>query len=377
MAYAYSPSSLYDPSYTPVTPRRKRRSKSVPPPSNSLPSSETTAEFRSNRAWTSSQYIRGLSVGPSYQQKAYDTVRRQYFVPQNIPPRRTLSNAYNLRPPPSYHHTMARLGSTTGLKTQDPYYYASRDYLSRTGSYYGTYGRPRQYRAPQSRVSQFYPGPSEDIYSPGYGSNRYSRSPAKRRPLSQSYSPVILESQDDLEVAKPLKTKEHQAEVKPPSPPVRAVVGKTDVSKDEGVTDIEQKASDIKSVVSPPVRAVQLGETDVSTDHGADVTDLEQRVEDAKDVVSPPVRAVQMGQADIAQGQAADFTDFEELTEIAVDLDFNPHPVRAVQLGEAELANDSMNEVAELNNNPSDEPQAQKATIIEDPQAEFAQQSES
>lgn len=197
MAYAYSSSRLYDPNYTPVTPRRRRRAKSVPAPSESLPH-ESTAEFRSNRAWTSSQYIRGLSVGPSYQQKAYEAVRRDFFVPQTMAPRKSLSNAYNLRPPPSYTHTMARLGSSTGLKQQDPYYYASRDYLARTGSYYGTYSRPKHYRATPSRVSQYYPGPSSDIYSQGYGASRFTRSASQRRPVSQTYTPVIIESNDNL-----------------------------------------------------------------------------------------------------------------------------------------------------------------------------------
>lgn len=206
----YSPgyeSALYDPTYTPVTPRRKRRSNltyNAPTYSAHSPAPSVAAsslDYRSNRTWTSSQYIRGLSVGPSHQQKAYDVVRAQYFVPQTTPPRKSLSNFDNLRPPPSYRHSMARMGSTTGLKEQDPYYYASRDYLSRTGSYYGTYNRPKYTSAttrPRSRVSQYYPGPGADIYSPSYGPKYGSAAQHQRQSRRPQYSPVIVESQDNL-----------------------------------------------------------------------------------------------------------------------------------------------------------------------------------
>ncbi|XP_071504373.1 uncharacterized protein [Diadema antillarum] len=348
-------SAAYTPAYTPVVPRRKRRSKSVPPTARTpLPSSSSSV---------SSSYT---GAGKSYQQRAYESVKSRYMVPQTIPPRKSLTNANNLIPPPSYRNSLMRIGETTGLREADPYYYASRDYLSRTGSYYGTYSTPRKQRKPAStRYSQFYPNSYTDIYSPGYGHGYlYGSFPTRRQRVTVGYRPVIVESHDDLVEAKPL-TKVHQAKVQPTiPPPVRAVtLGKADVATDHGpqVHDLEQRADDLKTVVSPPVRAVQLGKADITSDGCKDVIDLGQRAE-TTDAVVPPVRAVQMGQAQVAGEHVADDLDFDQVAEVAADLDVGV-PVRAIQLAQAEVASDYANDVVDLDN-PGDG-HVQKAEVLD------------
>ena len=125
-------------------------------------------------------------------------------------------------------------------------------------------------------------------------------------------------------------------------------MGKTDPSIDHGVTDIEKKAEDIKSVVSPPVRAVQMGGTESDVNHDAAI-DLEQRVDSSDAVVSPPVRAVKMGQAETTTEQAVDADDdFEQFAEVAVALDVGA-PVRAIQLGREDVS-EFANDIGDLNN---------------------------